>query len=192
MDLGALIAEWGYPAVLVGTVLEGETVLLLAGFAAHRGHLALSAVIGCAVAGSVLGDQIAFLAGRRWGVAVANAHPRLRAMVAQALPRLQRNATWFVLINRFLYGLRVAGPFAVGMTSMPWLRFLALNLVGATFWATIIAVIGYALGEGVQRALGHLRLAEEVLFGAVLIGAIAMALVRHWRASRAAAVRRPD
>jgi membrane protein DedA with SNARE-associated domain len=192
MDLGALIAAWGYPVVFAGTVLEGETVLLLAGFAAHRGHLALGTVIGCAVAGSVLGDQIAFLAGRRWGAALVNTHPRMRNMVAQALPRLERNATWFVLVNRFLYGLRVAGPFAVGMTAMPWHRFLALNVAGATVWAALIAVLGYALGEGVQRALGHLRLAEEVLFGAVLIAAVAVALVRHWRASRAAAVRRPD
>ncbi len=184
MDLGALIAAWGYPVVFIGTVLEGETVLLLAGFAAHRGHLSLSGVIACAIAGSVLGDQLAFFAGRRWGASLAHSHPRMRAMVAQALPRLQRNATWFVLINRFLYGLRVAGPFAVGMTSMPWLRFLALNAVGAAFWATLIAVLGYALGEGVQRALGHLRLAEEVLFGAVLLVAVGVVLFRHWRGTR--------
>jgi membrane protein DedA with SNARE-associated domain len=184
MDLGAVIAAWGYPAVFVGTLLEGETVLLLAGFAAHRGHLLLGMVIACAVAGSVLGDQLAFFAGRRWGARLADSRPRLRNMVAEALPRLQRNATWFVLINRFLYGLRVAGPFAVGMTAMPWHRFLALNVVGATFWATLIAVLGYALGEGVQRALGHLRLAEEALFGAVLVGALLVALVRHWRNAR--------
>jgi membrane protein DedA with SNARE-associated domain len=184
VDLGALIAAWGYPVVFVGTVLEGESVLLLAGFAAHRGHLALSIVIACAIAGSVLGDQIAFFAGRRWGARLADSHPRLRSMVAQALPRLQRNATWFVLVNRFLYGLRVAGPFAVGMTAMPWHRFLVLNVVGAAFWATLVTVLGYALGEGVQRALGHLRLAEEVLFGAVLIGAIGVALYRHRRGAK--------
>lgn len=184
MDIGALIAAWGYPVVFVGTVLEGETVLLLAGFAAHRGHLVLGTVIACAVAGSVLGDQLAFYAGRRWGARLADSHPRLRTMVASALPRLQRNATWFVLVNRFLYGLRVAGPFAVGMTAMPWHRFFALNVVGATIWAALIAVLGYALGEGVQRALGHLRIAEEVLFGVVLLGAIAVALVRHWRGAK--------
>ena len=184
MDIGALIAAWGYPVVFVGTVLEGETVLLLAGFAAHRGHLVLGTVIACAVAGSVLGDQLAFYAGRRWGARLADSHPRLRTMVASALPRLQRNATWFVLVNRFLYGLRVTGPFAVGMTAMPWHRFFALNVVGATIWAALIAVLGYALGEGVQRALGHLRIAEEVLFGVVLLGAIAVALVRHWRGAK--------
>ena len=38
MDLAALVTQYGYAAVAVGCLLEGETVLLLAGFAAHRGY----------------------------------------------------------------------------------------------------------------------------------------------------------
>ena len=42
MTLTALIASYGYYALFVGTFLEGETVLIAAGFAAHRGILDLS------------------------------------------------------------------------------------------------------------------------------------------------------
>jgi membrane protein DedA with SNARE-associated domain len=38
--LESLIDTYGYPAVLVGTFFEGETVLVLGGFASHRGYLA--------------------------------------------------------------------------------------------------------------------------------------------------------
>ena len=33
------IETYGYLAVMIGTFLEGETILVLAGFAAHQGYL---------------------------------------------------------------------------------------------------------------------------------------------------------
>ena len=56
MSLSDLLANYGYPVVFLGTLLEGETILALAGFAAHRGHLQLPAVVGLATAGSALVD----------------------------------------------------------------------------------------------------------------------------------------
>jgi membrane protein DedA with SNARE-associated domain len=65
MPVDALIAHSGYAAVLVGTFLEGETVLVLAGIAAHRGYLDLPLVIGAAFLDTLFGDQLYFFLGRR-------------------------------------------------------------------------------------------------------------------------------
>jgi membrane protein DedA with SNARE-associated domain len=64
-----LIRHYGYLTILVATVLEGETVVLLGGFAAHRGYLDLAGVMAAAFAGSVAGDQLYFEIGRRKGLA---------------------------------------------------------------------------------------------------------------------------
>ena len=45
MTLESIVDTYGYLAVLLGTFLEGETILVLGGFAAHRGYLALPWVI---------------------------------------------------------------------------------------------------------------------------------------------------
>ncbi|MBW2474086.1 MAG: hypothetical protein JRE56_05770 [Deltaproteobacteria bacterium] len=50
------IEHFGYLAILIGTFLEGETILILGGFAAHRGYLDLSLVIISAFIGTVFGD----------------------------------------------------------------------------------------------------------------------------------------
>ncbi|MFH1984241.1 MAG: hypothetical protein ABIL58_20560 [Pseudomonadota bacterium] len=50
-----LIDTDGYWAVLIGTFLEGKTILLSTGFAAHRGYLAMMQVILAAFAGSLCG-----------------------------------------------------------------------------------------------------------------------------------------
>ena len=63
MDLQNIIENYGYAAILIGTFLEGETILVLAGLAAHQGSLVLTWVIIAAFAGSLCGDQLFFI----WG-----------------------------------------------------------------------------------------------------------------------------
>lgn len=65
MTLSDLVGHYGYLAVAVGCVLEGETVLLMAGYAAHRGMLDLPGVMAVALASSFAGDQFWFWLGRR-------------------------------------------------------------------------------------------------------------------------------
>jgi len=60
MTLESIVDTYGYVAVLLGTFLEGETILVLGGFAAHRGYLALPWVIVAAFFGSLCGDQLFF------------------------------------------------------------------------------------------------------------------------------------
>lgn len=60
LDLNALIAIYGYWVIFVGCLLEGETVLLLGGMAAHQGTLQWLHVIGWATLGGILGDQLLF------------------------------------------------------------------------------------------------------------------------------------
>ncbi len=57
MSLEHFIATWGYAAPVIGTFFEGETILVLGGFAAHHGYLHLPGVILSAFAGSLAGGR---------------------------------------------------------------------------------------------------------------------------------------
>ena len=59
----AFIEQVGHLAVAIGSLAEGETVLLNAGFAAHLGHLSLPAVIGVASVAGFAGDRMLFAIG---------------------------------------------------------------------------------------------------------------------------------
>ncbi len=61
MDLLSIIENYEYAAILIGTFLEGETILVLAGLAAHQGYLVLTWVILAAFLGSLGGDQLFFI-----------------------------------------------------------------------------------------------------------------------------------
>jgi membrane protein DedA with SNARE-associated domain len=185
MDLAALIQTYGYPAVFAGTLLEGETVLALAGLAAHRGYLALPSVIAIAALGGFLGDQIYFLIGRRSGARVLARFPRLAPGIARIQRLLERHGAPIVVLVRFLYGLRAVGPIAIGMTGMHWAQFAALNALGAAVWATLFASLGYLVGEALTRVLGDLQRIEVALFAAVAIAGLAAALIVRARRRRA-------
>ena len=84
-----------------------------------------------------------------------------------------------ILSIRFLYGLRVAGPIAIGMSRVPWSRFLALNFVGAVCWAVLIGGLGYSTGHALAYALQSVD-ADE-LWGLALL---AVAICITWLIAR--------
>ena len=53
-DLESFAQSYGYGALFLGTLLEGETVLILAGLMAHMGLMKLPLVILVALLGSFL------------------------------------------------------------------------------------------------------------------------------------------
>ncbi len=191
MDLASLVQTYGYLAVFVGTLLEGETILALAGLAAHRGYLALPWVIAVAALGGFLGDQIYFLVGRRSGARVLARFPGLAPGIERIARLVGRYGAPIVVLGRFMYGLRAAGPIAIGMTGMHWARFAALNALGAAVWAALVASLGYALGNALTLALGDLKRIEGAVFVAVAVGGTAAALIVRARRRRAAEPPRP-
>jgi membrane protein DedA with SNARE-associated domain len=181
MNLSDLVAQYGYPAVAVGCVLEGETVLLIAGYAAHRGLLGLPGVLAVALVSSFLGDQFWFWLGRRHGGALVERFASIRRRIprVQAMIRAHRDA--LVLGVRFMVGVRVAGPVLMGWSGVPASRFLVLNLLGAGLWAGAVGGAGYAFGEVLERLLPALREVEEGVLGVLAVGAVGLHLLRRWR-----------
>jgi membrane protein DedA with SNARE-associated domain len=179
MDVASLVRDYGYPAVFVGTFLEGETILLAAAFAAHRGLLNLPWVIALAAGASFLGDQTFFWLGRRHGPALIARLPGLATPIERALGLLRRYNLPVIVSVRFLYGLRIAGPIAIGMSGVDWRRFLILNLLGAMVWAVAIGFIGYGAGSGLAYLMDDVQGKEEWILAAILLAGMLAWLARH-------------
>lgn len=158
----------GYLAIFIGTWLEGETILIAAGFAAHRGLLSLPIVILVAIAGATLGDQLAFLLGRWKGEALIARFPSLAKQKSRIHAFLARHDFWLILIVRFLYGLRIAGPVILGSSQVPLLRFTVLNLIGAFMWAMLISGAGYAFGLVISSLIIDVRRIEAIVLVVIL------------------------
>ena len=153
MNIAEWVQSYGYVAVAVGTFLEGESVLLIAGAAASRGHLSMPVVVAIAALASFLGDQLYFWVGRRYGAALLVRYPSLQPRAARVRGLLDRHHLPLILSIRFLYGLRIAGPIALGMSSVSWSQFVLLNGLAALLWALVIASLGYGTGHALVQVL---------------------------------------
>lgn len=171
VDLSSLIQHYGYFAILVGSFLEGETILVLGGLAAHLGYLELPWVIASAFAGSSIGDQLYFLLGRFRGQALLDTHPKWQRKVNHAFALIHRHQNLIILSCRFLYGMRIVTPFVLGMSRVAIPRFVFLNLLGAAVWASAIATLGYLFGHAMEAILGEIKRYEvAVMLSVVAIG----------------------
>jgi membrane protein DedA with SNARE-associated domain len=175
-----LLATHGYIAVFIGTFLEGETILALAGVAAAYGYMSFTAICAVAVVGAFLGDQTCFFIGRRYGNRVLARFPKLAAKAPRVQAILRRWDAPAVIVLRFAYGLRIAGPIIIGTCGIsPW-RLAFFNFIGALIWAPLVAGVGYLAGYALHEWLGRFKDAQvAILGGAVLLIAVVWFVLRR-------------
>ena len=179
MDINQLIAQHGasfYLIAFVWTFLEGETVVIFAGFAAAQGLVDPLLLLIAAWLGSFSGDQCYFWLGRHFGVKLLDRFPRWRHGVAAALHWLERYDAGFILSFRFIYGVRNVSSFALGLSAVRWDRFLRLNFAAAGLWAASFVAVGYFLGDAFRAVLGDLARS----FSLVMLGVFIAIGVGMW------------
>jgi len=180
-SLEQLVRDYGYYALFIGTCLEGETIMVLAGIAARQDILHLPWVILLGFLGSLTGDQTIFFVSRRWGKQILARFPWLHVRMEKVNRVLERHGTWYMISFRFFYGLRNPTPFVIGLSSVSTARFVALNVLGAVIWAITLGLMGYLLGALAEPLLKDLK---WVLLGVAAIGFLIW-LVRHLLLRRA-------
>ena len=173
MTFESLLGTYGYWAVLVGTFLEGETILVLGGVLARMGYLHLNGVILCAFIGSLCGDQLFFYLGRSRSQKIIAKRPSWKVRVDKVENLLAHFRTPLILLFRFLYGLRTVTPFVIGMSPVSTPRFILLNAIGALLWATTVGSGGYYFGSALEAVIKNIKHYEiEVLLAIAGAGAL--------------------
>lgn len=189
----SLIQQWGYFIVFAGMLVEnagipipGETLTLLAGYTAGNGHINPFGVVAAAASGAILGDNIGFWVGRRYGWRIILGIGRLLGQDSDKLLRLKsgflRRAGLSVFLGRFIALLRVlAGPMA-GAVGMPYRRFLFFNSAGAVLWSSSMVSIAWLSGKWIPIE----RLIDIVAkAGLVGLSLIALLCLAAWKLAQA-------
>lgn len=180
MDLQQLIIDYGYIALFIGTYLEGETILLIAGFLAHSGMgLELPLVILSAFLGTFAGDQTFFYIGRWKGIAFLEKRPLWHSKTDKVFDLLHRHQLPVILGFRFIYGIRNVTPFVIGASRLSPVKFFILNFLGALIWAISFGVIGYQFGDLAEKFLGDVKQYQFYFLGLIVI----LGLLWFWRST---------
>lgn len=189
-DLEHFVRDYGVIAVTIILALEalgapvpGETLLIFSALLASRGEMSLPALLVSAWLGSVMGDNVGYLIGRKLGRAAV---ARFGAKVGLTEERFAKVEAVFlryggatVTFARFFSILRQLNGIVAGTLGMHWLRFLTFNSIGAALWVGVWVLGPYYLGEHVKdiERIAHSTGAMGAL-AIVVIGAIAGAV--YW------------
>ena len=187
MSFQALLDSYGYVAIVVGTFLEGETVLALVELdRSHVPHHELPWVIAAALCGTLFGDQFYFFMGRFKGKAVLRKRPQWQIRANKVFNLLQRHETLLILGFRFMYGIRTIASFVIGMSHVATAKFVMLNVLGALVWASIVGGFGYAFGKAFEVLVSDIKHYQvQVISAIVVLGVLFSLFYTYSRRKRA-------
>jgi len=125
----------------VGAPGPGESLLIFASVLAGRGEMSLSALLVSAWVGSVIGDNLGYLIGRklgrttvlRYGAKVGLTDERFRGIESTYI----RYGYVTVVFARFFSVLRQINGILAGILGMSWWRFALFDAVGAALWVMV-------------------------------------------------------
>ena len=171
----AELQTYGYLAIFVLAVVEGEAALVGAAWLAHRGEMTYVQGLAAAFAGSWLTGEVLFYStiyGRGWVARKAEANPR----VARVEGWVRRRGRVLVFFSRFLWGFRPWIPPACALCGMRPRTFSFFNFVGALFWVIFFSPICWYFGQSLQ-ALMESPSKSDLL---AVIGGLALAFAAGW------------
>jgi membrane protein DedA with SNARE-associated domain len=196
----ALLEQWRYAAIFLMVILGNmglpvpeETVLALGGYLASRGVTRLHWVVVIGVISAVIGDNIGYWLGRRYGRAAIERYDRWVFVAPERLRTISafvgRYGALAVFVARFVPGLRfLAGPLA-GAMGMPPITFTLANALGALAYVPYAVGLGYAVGYSMGDVIqGLMGTVERFAIAAIAVLTLVFSARRILR-TRATATR---
>lgn len=149
--------------VLIGLLVPGSTLVVLAGFLAAHGKGTASAVAGAAFAGALFGDMISYLLGSRFGsqLMYSRIFNKRLGLIRKAQLFLAAHGGKSLFFGRFTGPLRGSIPFVAGCTCMPAGAFTRDTLLSCILWGLAYPALGYlgaASWQKVQLLTGRFSL----------------------------------
>lgn len=183
--LAQVLSTYGYAAIFgvillesAGLPLPGETVLVGAAVLAGSGKgLDIRFVIAAAALAAILGDNLGYWVGRRFGEPLLERFgPKVglderKRLLGRYLFR--RYGGMIVFFGRFAALLRTYSALLAGANRLDFWVFLPWNATGGMVWASIFGAGGYLLGQSIERIAGPI--------GWIALAAAAAGALLLWR-----------
>lgn len=188
---------WGYPAVIIvialealGLPLPGEALMIAYGAAAGAEHKPLIGIFLAFWAGAVIGDNIGYLIGRRFGHNIIVRYGGRIGVTAERLAHAEamfkRFGLLVVVVARFFVFLRQLNGVLAGSLRLSWWKFLAANAVGGAIWVGFWLFVSTRISANFIGLLNFLHTAKNVVFTILILAGLLAALfwLIYWIRSR--------
>ena len=143
-ETGLIIASFLMP------FLPGDALIFTIGFLAQEGSLNIYLVIPLLIFAAILGDNVNYYVGKRFGEYIMNSEKDFfikKKHLEKAKDFFDKNGKNSIIIARFVPVIRTIVPFLCGSTKVKYSTFLSFSMIGAVLWVGVIGLLGYNLGK---------------------------------------------
>ncbi|MGK0138608.1 MAG: membrane-associated protein, partial [Algoriphagus sp.] len=166
-----IFVETGF---IIMPLLPGDSLLFSVGLlAATTGKLSLVIVIPLLILAALLGDNLNYFVGKKFGGFVKSKKKILflkREYITQTEEFYEKHGAKAIILARFMPIIRTIAPFVAGAGSMKYGKYILNCFLGAVLWVTSITMLGYFLGN--NEFVKHNF--EKVVLGIVLVSVTPM------------------
>jgi membrane-associated protein len=178
-------------SLLVGLIVPGDTIVLVASTAVET-PVQYVGLLLAVIVGALGGESVGFALGRFFGPKIRDS--RLGARIGirnwqRAANYVDRRGGIAVFVSRFLPVLHSLVPVTVGMSNMPYRRFIAWTTPACVLWALAYVTFGSVAAVSYRELANSLHFAGYLFVGAIVLFAVAVVVVkkllerseaRHW------------
>ncbi|PZV17444.1 MAG: hypothetical protein DCF20_06330 [Pseudanabaena sp.] len=144
-----IFAESG---LFVGFFLPGDSLLFASGFLASQGFLNIVAlIVGCFIC-AVVGDNVGYATGKRFGHKLFSKQDSLffhNKHIVKAQKFYDKHGRKTIVLARFIPVVRTFAPIVAGIGKMDYATFFKFNLLGGLAWTSGLSVLGFVLGKSI-------------------------------------------
>ncbi len=136
--------------LVVMPLLPGDSLLFAAGsIAAMDNTLNIFILIPLLICAALLGDNINYFIGSKFGTKVFDLNWKLlkREYLERTEQFYEKHGGYTLIMARFVPIVRTFAPFAAGLGTMSYRKFIGYCISGAVLWVTSISSAGYFFGK---------------------------------------------
>lgn len=186
------IGAMGYPGIFILMAMESsiipvpsELVMPPAGYLAYQGKMNMVVAILCGTFGSLVGAYANYYAAHYLGRPLILKYGKYVLIPPDKFRRVEkfflRHGEISTFIGRLLPVVRHLISIPAGVAGMNHLRFSLYTLLGAGIWCTVLALIGYVIGENQQLIIQY---AHRAVIWVVIVSAVLVAVYAWWHRRR--------
>ncbi|HSW85555.1 MAG TPA: DedA family protein [Candidatus Saccharimonadales bacterium] len=145
---------FGESGMFIGFFFPGDTLLLTAGVFAGQGKLSLISVIAVVAVAAIIGDNVGYHIGRRYGRKLFRKPNGLvfrQEYVTRAEDFYEKYGSKTMLIAHFIPIVRTFAPAVAGVARMNYKKFVLFDGIGDIAWATSVTLVGYWFGTKIPN-----------------------------------------
>ncbi|SFV70419.1 DedA family protein [hydrothermal vent metagenome] len=155
-EVTPLVNEYGLWIIFFGMMVEGTTMILVAGILCYLGMLSFTFTVFVAIFGAVAGDQLWYFLGKKYALKLLNYFPSLKKRVKKLETSVQKKGALLSFSGRFIYGGAILFPITLGVHKYDHKTFTIFDTLGVTLWSFLGILIGYMLGTSSELIFGKL------------------------------------